>query len=252
MCTVSFLRLKQGYSLMMNRDESPLRPAPETLAQPVLEGPSGPRRVLYPVDPSSQGTWIGMSERGAAFCLLNQHPQGWQRRAGLQSRGRLLPLALAADSSIAGLERVATEDLSATAPFLMVGVDEDQAPLSLYWDGQALDRRAHLEAPGLWTSSAFQPAAVDQARQDQYRRCLSDLPADIDDAGILAAQEAFHYSELPEPGPMAVWMTRADARTVSYTHVLMQAKQGTLRYLDRSSKEAGLAALVVAIGRSIP
>nr|HTB35218.1 NRDE family protein [bacterium] len=90
MCTVSFLRLRQGYSLMMNRDESPLRPAPETLAQPVLDGPGGPRRVLYPVDPSSGGTWIGVSERGPGFCLLNQHPQGWRHRPGLASRGRLL------------------------------------------------------------------------------------------------------------------------------------------------------------------
>ncbi|HTB34720.1 MAG TPA: NRDE family protein [bacterium] len=252
MCTVSFLRLKQGYSLMMNRDESPLRPAPETLAQPVLDGPSGPRRVLYPVDPSSQGTWVGMSERGASFCLLNQHPQGWKRRPGLQSRGRLLPLALAADTAIAGLERVAGEDLSATAPFLLVGVDETQAPLSLIWDGQALERRLHVEGPGLWTSSAFQPQAVDQARQAQYQRCLAGLPLDVDDAGLLAAQEAFHYSEEPEPGPVAVWMTRSDARTVSYTHVLMVPKQGLLRYLDREAKEMGQSALVVAIARPIP
>jgi hypothetical protein len=251
MCTVSFLRLKQGYSLMMNRDESPLRPAPQTLAQPVLDGPSGPRRVIYPVDPSSQGTWVGASERGASFCLLNQHPTGWKRRPGLASRGRLLPLALAADTAIAGLERVAEEDLSATAPFLLVGVDEDHAPLSLLWDGQSLDRRLHLEAPGLWTSSAFQPDAVDLARKDQYQRCLAAFPPDLDDAGLLAAQEAFHFSQEPGPGPMAVWMTRDDARTVSFSHVLMLSKQALLRYLDREAKEAGEAAAVVAVGRSI-
>ena len=252
MCTLSFLRLQQGYSLMMNRDESPSRPAPETLAQPVLEGPSGPRRVLYPVDPASQGTWVGISERGTSFALLNQHPDGWTRWPGMVSRGRLLPLALAADTAIAGLERVAQEDLSATAPFLLVGVDEQQAPLSLRWDGQTLDRRLHLEAPGLWTSSAFQAQAVDQARQGQFQRCLAALPQDVDDAGLLAAQEAFHFSQEPEPGPLAVWMTRDDARTVSVTQALMLSKQAVLRYLDRPAKERGEPALVLALARPIP
>jgi hypothetical protein len=249
MCTVSFLRLKQGYSLMMNRDESPSRPAPETLAQPVLDGPSGARRVIYPVDPTSGGTWVAASERGAAFCLLNQHPQGWQRRPGLVSRGRLLPLALAADTAIAGLERVAGEDLSSTAPFLLVGVDEQQAPLSLFWDGQKLERRLHTEAPGLWTSSAFKPETVDQTRRELYQRSLGGLPPQVEDAELLAGQEAFHFSEEPEPGPLAVWMTRADARTVSYTHVLMLPKQGLLRYLDRETREAGQSALLVTLAR---
>ena len=252
MCTVSFLRLKQGYSLMMNRDESQSRPAPETLAQPVLEGPSGPRRVLYPVDPSSQGTWVGMSDRGTSYGLLNQHPEGWQRRPGLQSRGRLVPLALAADTAIAGLERVASEDLTDTAPFLMLGVDEGQAPLSLRWDGRALERRLYLEGPGLWTSSAFEPAAVDAARQELFQRCLSALPEDAEDAAMLELQEAFHYSQEPAPGPLAVWMTRDDARTVSYTHLMMLQKQGVLRYLDRQAKDQGQAPLVIALARSIP
>jgi hypothetical protein len=252
LCTVSFLRLRQGYSIMMNRDESPARPAPETLAQPVLDGPGGPRRVLYPVDPSSGGTWVGMSERGTGFCLLNQHPRGWQRRPGLASRGRLPPLALAADTAIAGLERVAEEDLSFTAPFLLVGVDELQAPLTLRWDGQQLERRLHAEAPGLWTSSAFEPEAVDSARREQFYRRLEALPSDAEDADRLAAQEAFHFSQEPEPGPMAVWMTRADARTVSFTHLMMLPNQGLLRYLERPAKEAGEGPLVLALARSIP
>jgi len=252
MCTVSFLRLKQGYSLMMNRDESPLRPAPETVAQPALEGPSGARRVLYPVDPSSGGTWVGLSERGTGFCLLNQHPPGWQRLAGRSSRGRLVPLALAADTAIAGLERVASEDLAGTAPFLMLGVDEGQAPLSLRWDGRQLERRLHPEGSGLWTSSAFEPGAVDLARQELFQRRLSALPQDAEDAAVLELQEAFHFSQEPAPGPLAVWMTRDDARTVSYTHLLMLQKQGVLRYLDRQAKEQGGTPLVIALARPIP
>ncbi|HXC62875.1 MAG TPA: NRDE family protein, partial [bacterium] len=224
----------------------------ETLAQPVLEGPSGPRRVLYPVDPGSQGTWVGMSERGTSYGLLNQHPEGWQRRRGLQSRGRLVPLALAADTAIAGLERVASENLADTAPFLLVGVDEGQAPLSLRWDGRELERRLYPEGPGLWTSSAFEPKAVDAARQELFQCRLSALPRNAEDADVLALQEAFHFSQEPEAGPWAVWMTRDDARSVSYTHLMMLQKQGVLRYLDRKAKDQGEAPLVIALARSIP
>ena len=41
MCTLSYLRIPNGYSLMMNRDESPLRPQPEQIKQPVLHGDDG-------------------------------------------------------------------------------------------------------------------------------------------------------------------------------------------------------------------
>jgi hypothetical protein len=252
MCTVSFLRLKQGYSLMMNRDESPLRPAPETVAQPVIDGPRGPRRALYPVDPKSGGTWVGVSDRGPAFCLLNQHPKDWEGRPGLASRGRLVPLALSADTAITGLERVAGEELKDTAPFLMVGVDGQEAPLSLRWDGRQLERRLYPDQPGLWTSSSFEPEAVDQARRALFHQRLAALPGDVEDAALLSLQESFHFSQEPCPGPVAVWMTRPDACSVSYTHVLMLPKQGLLRYLDRRGHEAGQEPLVLSLGRPIP
>jgi uncharacterized protein with NRDE domain len=117
MCTVSFLRIPNGYSVMMNRDESPLRPKPEDIKQAVVEGAEGVgRRVIYPVDPSSQGTWIGANDKGVVIALMNQHPQGYTRPAKAVTRGRLVPEALKALSAITALERIAALDLSATPP----------------------------------------------------------------------------------------------------------------------------------------
>jgi hypothetical protein len=239
MCTLSFLRLPQGYSLMMNRDESPLRPKPEQIKQAVIEGADGaPRRVIYPVDPSSQGTWIGANDQGVALALMNQHPQGYERPAKTESRGRLIPEALKAASAITALERIAALDLGATPPFMAVGFDEQGAPLSLRWDGRHLERRLYADGALELGSSSYQADEILPQREAQFDLMLKATEG-ADAPAVLAAQEAYHFSEEPAPGPAAVWMTRDDARTVSYTHLLVQPKQVLLRYLEREAKDAG-------------
>jgi hypothetical protein len=235
MCTLSFLRLPSGYSVMMNRDESPQRPKPEQIKQTVIEGSDGVgRRVIYPVDPVSQGTWIGANDQGVVLALMNQRPPGHQMPATAESRGRLIPEALKAASAITALERIAALDLSATPPFKAVGFEEGQAPLSLRWDGQHLERK--LYADGALVLSSLDE--MQSQRESQFDVMLNSIEGK-DAAEVLAAQEAFHLSEEPEPGPLAVWMTHERARTVSYTHLLVQPKQILLRYLDREAREAG-------------
>ena len=56
---------------MMNRDENPARPKPEQIRQASIASDSGEsRRVLYPVDPSSKGTWVGVNEQGVTLALM--------------------------------------------------------------------------------------------------------------------------------------------------------------------------------------
>jgi hypothetical protein len=64
-------------------------------------------------------------------------------------------------------------------------------------------------------------------------------------------QEAFHLSELPEPGPFAVWMTRPEARTVSLTHFLVQPKRVLMRYWDREARENAEAPIELRLAREI-
>jgi hypothetical protein len=245
MCTLSFLRLPEGYSVMMNRDESPLRPKPEQIKQSVLEGSDGiARRVIYPVDPTSQGTWIGANDKGVVLALMNQRPKGYQLPEKTESRGRLISEGLKADSAITALERIAALDLSATPPFKAVGFEEGHAPLSLRWDGQHLERK-------LYADGALVLSSLDELqgqREGQFDVMLNSIEGK-DAAEVLAAQEAFHLSEEAGPGPLAVWMTHELARTVSYTHLLVQPKQALLRYLDREAKEAGEGPVDVRLAR---
>lgn len=234
MCTLSILRLRQGYSLMMNRDESPLRPPAGSIAP--LRDEQGAVQALFPLDPLSQGSFVGVNRAGVSFALLNQHPSGYQRPDVTLSRGRLIPLALGAANAGAGLERVAALDLSNTPPFLLVGVDDESAPLSLRWDGKALQRRLHEDGAYQTSSSSVQPEQALPARRRAFDRMLAGLDG-LDDAVSLGAQEDYHFSQDP-PGALAVWMQRKDAESVSYSHALVLPRRVILRHQLRADRDA--------------
>jgi hypothetical protein len=242
MCTLSLLRLRQGYSLMMNRDERRTRALSPGLRR-ADDGAS-----LFPLDPPSGGTWVGLNRGGAAYALLNQDAGDWSAPPQTESRGRLVPVALGAQQAIAGLERVAALDLSATPPFLLLGVDEGQGPLTLRWDGQALERRL-FEGPVFQVSSStFASAEVLAARRARYEAWAATLDPE-DEAGNLAGQEAYHRSQEP-PGPLAVCMSRPDAQTLSLTHFLVLPRKAFGRYAGRPALDAGLELEALELERS--
>lgn len=241
MCTLSLLRLRQGYSLMMNRDESPSRPPATEMAG--LAGGDGVVTALYPVDPPSQGSFIGVNAAGVSFALLNQHPEAYAAPEGLQSRGRLLPLALAASTAGGGLERVAAEDLSRTAPFMLVGVDEAGAPLSLRWDGRELQRRMHADGAWQTASTRLLGSEILPQRARAFDRALVGL-AERDDAGILEAQQAYHLD-----AEQRVWLGLAELQSVSLSHCLVLPQKVFLRHWLRADLETGLEARQASLVR---
>jgi hypothetical protein len=249
MCTLSLLRLPSGYSFMMNRDESPLRPKPEQIRQASIEGLDGAtRRILYPLDPASNGTWLGANDQGVVLALMNQYPVGYQRPEGALSRGRLIPEGLRAVSAITALERVAGMDLKSTPPFLLVGADEQGAPLSLGWDGRHLERKLYPDGALELSSSGYKPEEVLPGREAQFDLMLQGAEGK-EEAELLAVQEAYHFSQEPQAGPFAVWMTREDSRTVSFSHYLVLPKKIHFRYLDREAHDAHEAPLVLQMAR---
>ena len=249
MCTLSFLRLASGYSLMMNRDESRQRPRVDHIAQASVAGAEGDAvRVAYPVDPPSGGTWVGVNTRGVAFALLNIYPQAYARPAGALSRGRLIPEALRASTAGGGLERVAALDLSLTPPFQLVGVEEGHAPLSLRWDGQRLERRLHGDGAFQLSTTGGDPQRVLPDRAARFGAALAAMQ-DQGEAEVLAAQEAYHFSQEPEPGPTAVWMSGPVYESVSFTQILVLPRLILLRYWDRQAVEGGQEAELVSLKR---
>lgn len=77
MCTVTVIPLTHdgagepgALRLACNRDESRRRPA----ARPPVVRTFGVRRAILPVDPVSDGTWIGVNDAGLVATLLNVNP----------------------------------------------------------------------------------------------------------------------------------------------------------------------------------
>ena len=66
MCTVSFVKHKEGFSLTSNRDEQKSRPTDP----PKIYG-EYKQNLIYPKDQKAGGTWIATSDRNITVCLLN-------------------------------------------------------------------------------------------------------------------------------------------------------------------------------------
>src|ERR1700747_27089 len=68
MCTVTYLpKTGASFILTSNRDELASRPAAELPKIHTVHG----QKIIFPKDPVSGGTWIGISFKGQMVCLLN-------------------------------------------------------------------------------------------------------------------------------------------------------------------------------------
>ena len=65
MCTLSWIRGVDRYSVFMNRDEQPTRAPgiPPTIHE-------GRVRWIAPIDGQSHGTWIGATDQGVTLAIL--------------------------------------------------------------------------------------------------------------------------------------------------------------------------------------
>jgi hypothetical protein len=117
-------------------------------------------------------------------------------------------------------------------------------PQLLSWDGRTLVRARGSEVTLPLVSSSVSPREAEVSRRavlDELTRAAGGLTAEV-----LAA---FHRSELPAPGPLAVSMSRPDAWTVSHTRIVVEPQGATLRY-QAGRPSADGPAVTVALARS--
>jgi len=231
MCTVAFVPLRGGgYVLGHNRDERRTRSRglpPERLER---DG----RTIIAPRDPDGGGTWIGVHDGGATFCLLNATENRPERLPPEpSSRGLILLEMLHLDSADAIGSRLADleNELRGVRAFHLVVAEpsRDGRPavsIRYRWDGDALERDDH-EGPRLYVSSSLNQTGAERARASSWRRFCERHeeigPAEL--RGWLASHE-------PERGPLSVCMHRPEARTVSRTLITVTPESIELSYLE--------------------
>jgi hypothetical protein len=233
MCTVVFVPLGGGgYVLGHNRDERRSR----SRGLPPERVTRGDRTVIAPRDPDGGGTWIGVHDGGATFCLLNAAEDRPERLPPEPtSRGLILWEMLRLDGADSIGSRLAELDseLRETRSFHLVVAEpsRDGCPavsVRFRWDGERLERDDH-EGARLCVSSSLSQTGAEEARSSSWGRLL-ERHEEIDPA-VLRDWLASHE---PERGPLSVCMHRPEAKTVSRTLVTVTANEIELSYLEGS------------------
>ncbi|MFN0123137.1 MAG: NRDE family protein [Blastocatellia bacterium] len=209
MCTVTWLRNAAGYELFCNRDERLTR---KPAAPPRLRARDGVRYIA-PADGDFGGSWIGVNEFGLSLCLLNRYQDRAAKATSSVSRGLLLTELLTSSSSAEVWRRVARTDLGRYQPFTLLAMTMASPAMILDWTGHKLlvDDNGERRLP--LTSSSFETNAVIASRKGHFRH-LPEISAD--------QLRAYHHSHAPARGPHSVCMHRADARTVSFSHITIR------------------------------
>jgi hypothetical protein len=244
MCTVTLVPARETLRLACNRDELRSRPA----ALPPRIQQFGPHRAVLPVDPTSGGTWVAVNNAGLALALLNVNAKKRPSATPTapQSRGKIIPALLHADTPLSAAVSALTLDPAQYAPFRLVLVNRrggvevhsDSTRIRLVW-------RFGLTRPHLFTSSGLGDQAVEGRRRQLFGEFF-DRPGDQ-----FAQQDAFHRHHWPDHPHLSVCMDRQDARTVSHTVVSLSPDRVTLSYhpdAPDSPAEAVTLTLPIAVG----
>jgi hypothetical protein len=223
-------RGNQSLRLYVSRDERRAR----RRARPPDLHVWGGLRVLAPIDPGREGTWLGVNEHGLAVTLLNgalaspPHARATPPSGpGRISRGRLVRDLLACadwNDAEALLRDRSLEDFAA---FTLVAFPSNRAPRVACWDEAHVELRELGDEEMPLASSSFDPDGVPAVRREVFEQLR-----DGQDAATSDALDAFHRSHLPHRGAYSPCMHREDAVTVSYTVAEITPRRARMDYVD--------------------
>ena len=163
MCTLSYLPLREGYFLVNNRDESPLRATafePQSLVKNDVT-------IMCPIDAAAKGTWIGVNHHGIMACLMNGAFKNHTKKPFYKkSRGKITLEFLEADDVVDYFRQV---DLIGIEPFSLIIIDQEDIKV-FRWDeahkhSEFLDKNEAYN----WSSSTLYDESIAETRRTFYR-----------------------------------------------------------------------------------
>ncbi|MCC5848440.1 MAG: NRDE family protein [Verrucomicrobia bacterium] len=228
MCTLSRALLPDGVEIFFNRDEQRSRPK----ALPPTTDANG---ILAPMDPQGGGPWIFAKPNGICGALLNAYhlkplpvPSDGFRSRGLLMRD--LAEVITADNVMQVLGEMLTRH--PYPPFFFARITR-QNIRAWHWNGEKLADKP-LAFPML-TTSAFKPEIIVPLRIRRYCGCTA-----IPENPEVPELERFHNWHEPEMPEVSTLMSRADARTVSFTRVsIREGESPRMVYTDNSPQQTG-------------
>lgn len=229
MCTLTVFSYPEQRIVTMNRDERRLR----TESGILQHTHKGSELIVYPVDDTAGGTWMGVNSHGLCLCLTNRY-QGTASMASVRpSRGEIIPRLLSSGDLASVHEAVLNEDFTAYPAFdlFLFSLSEghrfcwDQGQLSYF----ALDS----SAPLLHVSSAQGQEETLAYRQCCFSAfCRQQLPP-ADRATAIISD--FHQYQETGRCAHSVLMDREEARTQSTTQAILGHDKLYVTYCPRTS-----------------
>ncbi len=220
MCTLSFVAKANGYLIGMNRDERLTR----QLALPPQVTGAGTLEAVYPREDGS-GTWIAANALGISFALLNRNapPTGVSK---LRSRGEVIPALLESPGMRDANAKMERMDLRGILPFRLIGVFPGEAALAQWnWDSHKLQR---FKLP--WQARHWFSSGISDELAREVRGLTCSQAWRHRNAGSADWLRGLHASHAPTLGSFSVCMHRPDAASVSYTEIIHESTQLTMRY----------------------
>jgi len=219
MCTLSWVyHGNNHYEVYFNRDEQRTRlPALEPQSM-MIDGV----HCVMPIDPVGGGSWISTNEHGVTVCLLNYY-QGDVPKGELTSRGLIIKRLASSSSSQTVDLRLMEMTLENFAPFTVVSFDTRRTAnetVAWTWDGHRLVR-SHAFAPIASAALNFEEAS--RYRLDLFNELVMTTPSN--EVGLLFHQT--YDADFPNLSPL---MARDDARTVSFTSVIVSSIKQEMNY----------------------
>lgn len=223
MCTASWICTGPGYELFFNRDELRSR----GLAGPPRTDDVSGLACMYPVDSDAGGTWIGVNEAGFGACLLNYYSS--DQDAGTPaseyaSRGLLLKSLLGCRTRNQAIELISHDTLPRYRGFTVLLFEPGQRALLARWNARGL---IYVDDPAVpQSSSSFKTDEVIASR----KALLAERYNHEDTSALMH----YHHSHQPEKGPFSVCMHRSDAKTVSFSHIVVSEQEVSFSYTPGS------------------
>ena len=223
MCTVSVIppSTDRGLRVVVNRDERRTR----SLAWGPELAQRGGVPVISPVDAESLGTWVAASAAGLVFVLLNlNRGETIVRRVPTTSRGHVIPALAGAHDCKEALDRLGALDVAQFGPFRLV-ITDGLALATGKWNGSRLVIDAStLTQPTIASSSSLGDDLVELPRRALFEDLLTQ------EVDPWRAQDRLHQHAWPDRRHLSVLMSRATARTVSRTVIVMDRDSAAMSY----------------------
>ncbi len=231
MCTVSFVRHSEGFSLTSNRDEVSSRPT-----SPPRVYHENDQKLVYPKDELAGGTWIATSAKDVSVCLLNGAFEKHKRQLPYKkSRGVVLKERFEFETHLDFINKV---DLVNVEPFTLLMIDHKNISnidfKALVWD----ENEKHIfdidpRKPHIWASSTL----YDEEQRKLRKRWFNDFLKNNRKPNRSSLMD-FHTGSYTDNKREDIVMQRKNNfKTMSVSQIHISADQKCFLYHDLEENE---------------